>query len=253
VLSGSAVFKAARAVAAQARHVAGILLEANPDDLLLQGGLVCLRGNRDAGVTLGQVADACRPGGAGWSSEATSVGLKADAIFETSHMTYPYGLHLACVEVDVETGIVRVVRYAIAYEVGRAINPQLVEGQLRGGAAQGIGGALLEEFVYGPDGQPTSTSFIDYMLPTAAEVPPIETLILEMSPAPGNPLGARGAGEGGITGCGAAIANAVRDALDLAGPLPGLPLTPSAVSRCRRSAIGRARGGEQPATEIRHD
>jgi carbon-monoxide dehydrogenase large subunit/6-hydroxypseudooxynicotine dehydrogenase subunit gamma len=252
VLSGSAVLKAARAVAQQARHVAGVLLEAHPDDLHLHDGRVSMRSNPDVGVSLGQVADACRPGGAGWSSDATGVGLRAGAIFETSHMTYPYGLHLACVEVDVETGMVRVVRYAVAYEVGRAINPQLVEGQLRGGAAQGIGGALLEEFTYGPDGQPTSTSFIDYMLPTAAEVPPVETLILEMSPAPGNPLGARGAGEGGITACGAAVANAVRDALDLTGPLPGLPLTPSAVSRCRRSTFVGAPGGQQSATENGH-
>jgi carbon-monoxide dehydrogenase large subunit/6-hydroxypseudooxynicotine dehydrogenase subunit gamma len=150
-------------------------------------------------------------------------------VFESPHMTYPYGVHVALVEVDAGTGAVQVLRYAIAYEIGRAINPKLVEGQLRGGAAQGIAGALLEEFRYDEEGQPLSVSFIDYLLPTALEVPVVETLILEDAPSPDNPLGVKGAGEGGITGCGAAIAGAVRDALGQTGPLPGLPLTPATV------------------------
>ena len=90
-------------------------------------------------------------------------------------------------------------RYLVAYEVGRAVNPALVEGQLRGGAAQGIGGALLEEFCYDEAGQPQSATFMDYRMPTAAEVPPIDVLVTQDAPAPGNPLGVRGAGEGGVS------------------------------------------------------
>ena len=100
-------------------------------------------------------------------------------------MTYPYGVHAAVVEVDTGTGRVRVLRYLVAYEVGRAINPMLVEGQLRGGVAQGIGGALLEEFRYDEDGQPQAITFIEYRLPTAAEIPPVDVLLCQDAPSPG--------------------------------------------------------------------
>ena len=120
-------------------------------------------------------------------------------------------------------------RYLVAYEVGRAINPMLVEGQLRGGVAQGIGGALLEEFRYDEAGQPQAITFIEYRLPTAAEIPPVDVLLCQDAPSPGNPLGVMGAGEGGINAVGAAVANAVRDALGLAGGVGRLPLTPARV------------------------
>jgi carbon-monoxide dehydrogenase large subunit len=138
-------------------------------------------------------------------------------------------VHIAVVEIDAGTGLVRVLRYLVAYEVGRAVNPTLVEGQLRGGAAQGIGGALLEEFGYDESGQPQATTFMDYRMPTAAEVPPIDVLVTQDSPAPGNPLGVRGAGEGGINAAGAVLASAVRDALGLAGSVGRLPLTAARV------------------------
>jgi carbon-monoxide dehydrogenase large subunit/6-hydroxypseudooxynicotine dehydrogenase subunit gamma len=144
-------------------------------------------------------------------------------------MTYPYGVHIAVVEVDTGTGGVRVLRYLVGYEVGRAVSPALVAGQLRGGAAQGIGGGLLEEFGYDEAGQPLATTFMDYRMPTAAEVPPIDVLVLEQSPAPGNPLGLRGAGEGGVSASGAVLASAVRDALGLTGSVGRLPLTPARV------------------------
>jgi carbon-monoxide dehydrogenase large subunit/6-hydroxypseudooxynicotine dehydrogenase subunit gamma len=230
VVGGSAVFLAARAVADKARRVAARLLEAADTDVVLAGGRAHVVGAPAVGVTLGEVAMASRPGGAGWEAGDERDGLGARRVFSVEHMTYPYGVHLAQVDVDPGSGAVRVLRYAIAYEVGRAVNPPLVQGQLRGGAAQGIGGALYEEFRYDEAGQPTSASFVDYLIPTAAEVPPVETLVLEAWPAPGNPLGVRGAGEGGITGCGAAIANAVRDALRVRGALPGLPLTPPVVA-----------------------
>ena len=158
-------------------------------------------------------------------------------------MTYPYGVHVAVVEVDPGTGRVQVLRYLVAYEVGRAINPMMVEGQLRGGAAQGIGGALLEEFCYDEAGQPQSATFMDYRMPTAAEVPPIDILIEQQAPAPGNPLGVKGAGEGGVSAAGAAVASAVRDALGLAGSVGRLPLTPARVRALTGSSL---HGGRRP-------
>jgi aerobic carbon-monoxide dehydrogenase large subunit len=156
-------------------------------------------------------------------------------------MTYPHGVHIAVVDVDPGTGQVRVLRYLVACEVGRAINPMLVEGQLQGGAAQGLGGALSEEFTYDGAGQPQATTFMDYLMPTAAEIPPIDVLVSEDAAPPGNPLGVMGAGEGGIAGAGAAVASAVRDALGLAGTVGRLPLTPSRVCALARGdgACGR--------------
>ena len=151
-------------------------------------------------------------------------------------MTYPYGAHAAVVEVDPGTGQVRVLRYLVAYEVGRAVNPMLVEGQLRGGVAQGLGGSLFEEFSYDEAGQPQAITFIEYRIPTAAEVPPVDVLLSQDCPAPGNPLGVMGAGEGGISAVGAAVANAVRDALGLAGGVGQLPLTPARVRRLAEQA-----------------
>jgi len=166
---------------------------------------------------------------AAMGTEAAAGDITARRTFETAHMTYPYGVHIAAVDVDPGTGQVRVTRYLVAYEVGRAINPALVEGQLRGGVAQGVGGALLEEFGYDQDGQPQAISFMDYRMPTAAEVPAIDILLREDARAPGNPLGVMGAGEGGVSAAGAAIANAVRDAIGLAGSVGRLPLTPSRI------------------------
>jgi carbon-monoxide dehydrogenase large subunit/6-hydroxypseudooxynicotine dehydrogenase subunit gamma len=151
-------------------------------------------------------------------------------------MTYPYGVHLAQVEVDPETGGVRVLRYFIAYEVGRAINPALVEAQLAGGAAQGLGGALLEEFRYDAEGQPQSTSFMDYLIPSAAEVPAVGTAIAEDAPSPGTPLGVKGAGEGGVDGAGAAVAAAVEDALGAPRAVAAVPIVPERVRAIARAA-----------------
>ncbi len=226
VVGGSAVLEAARATAATARRVAALLLEASEGEIVLAGGRAGVEGSATRSVSLGEVATACGPGGVAWEPDGEYPGLGARRVFEVSEMTYPYGMHLAQVEVDRDSGAIRLLRFAAAYEVGRAINPKLVEGQIRGGAAQGIGGALYEEFRYDDSGQPVSTSFMDYLIPTAGEIPPIEALILEQAPSHHNPLGTKGAGEGGITAAGAAIANAVRDALGLRGALAGLPITP---------------------------
>jgi carbon-monoxide dehydrogenase large subunit len=152
--------------------------------------------------------------------------ITAEGWFRSNHMNYPYGAHAAVVRVDEASGGVRVERFVVACDIGRAVNPMLVEGQLAGGAAQGIGGALLEEFLYDASAQPLATTFADYLMPTAAEVPPIEVLVTEDAPSPLNPLGVKGAGEGGINAAGAAIAAAVDEALGRPLAVTRLPVTP---------------------------
>ncbi len=122
----------------------------------------------------------------------------------------------------------------LGFDVGRAVNPMLVEGQLHGGAAQAVGGALLEEFLYDAAGNPLASTFMDYLVPTAAEVPAMEVVISEDAPAVHNPLGVKGAGEGGITGLAAAIAGAIDHALDRPGLVRQLPVTPARLMAAQR-------------------
>jgi CO/xanthine dehydrogenase Mo-binding subunit len=156
-------------------------------------------------------------------------------------MCYPYGTHVAVAEVDPGTGGVSLRTYAIAYDVGKAINPMTIEGQLVGGLAQGIGGALFEELAYAEEGQILTTTFMDYLIPTSAEMPErMLTRILEEAPSPWNPLGVKGAGEGGTAGASAAIANAVADALAPLGvEVRELPITPERIVRLVRAARAR--------------
>jgi aerobic carbon-monoxide dehydrogenase large subunit len=153
-------------------------------------------------------------------------GLSAEAEFNSTQMVYPYGAHVVQLAIDGETGGVTIERYLVAFDIGRAVNPMLVEGQMQGGMAQGLGGALYEEFVYGEDGQPLSVTFADYLMPTAREVPEMEIILSEDAPSPLNPLGVKGAGESGITPVGAAIASAIDDALQTPGAVRQLPITP---------------------------
>lgn len=227
VVGGSAVMLAAEATAEKALRVAAELLEASVEDLRLGPSRVEVAGSPEKHLSLGEIAEACDPQRSAAMGEEP--GLGARRTFTVEHMTYPYGVHLAQVEVDPGTGGVEIRRYFVAYEVGRAVNPTLVEGQLIGGAAQGIGGALLEEFSYDASGQPLASTFIDYLEPTAAEVPRVGTLICEDAPSPDNPLGVKGAGEGGVVGCGAAIAGAIEDALGMQGCISTLPITPERV------------------------
>jgi CO/xanthine dehydrogenase Mo-binding subunit len=224
VVGGSAVHKTALAVRERAVQVAARMLEVSVADLEVRCGAVGVVGAPGVSVSLGQVARACRPGSP-YLLPDEPAGLSARRRFEVEHMTYPYGMHVTLVDVDTGTGLVQVLRYLVTYEIGRAINPTMVEGQLVGGVAQGVGGALLEEFRYDDAGQPQAVTFMDYLLPTAAELPNVDILVTEDAPAPGNPLGVKGAGEGGLTAAGAAIAGAVRDALGMAGSVRRLPLT----------------------------
>ena len=145
-------------------------------------------------------------------------------------------MHIAQAAVDPETGGVRIERYAVAYDVGRAVNPAMVEGQIQGGLAQGLGGALFEEFSYDPDGQPLSVTFQDYLMATAAEMPPLDVLIREDAPSPLNPLGLKGAGEAGVNAAGAAVAAAIDDALQRPGFVTRLPMTPQRLRAALKAA-----------------
>jgi aerobic carbon-monoxide dehydrogenase large subunit len=153
-------------------------------------------------------------------------GLSAEGWFDVEHQVYPYGSHAAVVRVDRETGGVTIERYVIGYDIGRAINPMLVKGQIVGGFTQGMGGALLEHFIYNERGDPLCVTFADYLLPTARETPDVEIVLTEEAPSPLNPLGIKGAGESGITAVGATIASAIDDAIGIPGAITELPITP---------------------------
>jgi carbon-monoxide dehydrogenase large subunit len=248
VVGGSAVHQAATAVRERAMQLAARMLETREEDLDLADGSVSVRGDPSARLTLASIARAVEPASK-YLQPGEPAGLSARRRFEVARMTYPYGVHVAVVEVDRGTGQVRVLRYLVAYEVGRAINPMLVEGQLIGGVAQGIGGALFEEFSYDDTGQPQAITFVEYRMPTAAEIPPVDVLLCQDAPSPGNPLGVMGAGEGGVSAAGAAVANAVRDALGLTGSVGQLPLTPARVRALLEQAEAEQAEAEQAEAE----
>ena len=234
VLAGNAVQGAGREVAARMVELTSRMLEVSPDDLELVPGAVQVVGVPGSSATYTEIAAAAQPGSR-YLEDGEAAGLSARYRFSIDHMTYPYGAHFAVVEIDPGTGGVKVLRYLVAYEVGRAVNPALVEDQLRGGVAQGVGGALFEEFAYDENGQPLSATFMDYLLPTAVETPEVELVVCEDSPATTNPLGVRGAGEGGLTAAGAALVTAVRDALG-GVTVSALPMTPDRVLEMMQSA-----------------
>jgi aerobic carbon-monoxide dehydrogenase large subunit len=215
VMTGSATHVAATKLRALALKEAAPLLQTPAEALTIVNGRI-VRKHEPAGPSLALGELARRSGE-----------LTAEGEFVTAHMTYPYGVHVAVVAIDRATGRINVERYGIAYDVGRAVNPKLVEGQLVGGLAQGLGGALSEEFVYDDRGEPLSTTFADYLVLTAHEVPAVDVLLTEDAPAPGNPLGLKGAGEGGVNAVGAAIAAAIDDAIGRPGAVTQLPVTPA--------------------------
>ncbi len=242
VMTGEATRIAALKVREKALAVAADLLQASPSDLDVVGGEV-VRASGGPAMTLAEVARNLLP--AAPARGERTPGLSAEGWYRSEHMTYPYGVHIAEVAVDPGTGEVRLERYHVAYDVGRAVNPMLVEGQIVGGLAQGIGGALFEEFRYDGNGAPLSTTLADYMMPTAAEMPPVEVTVTEDAPSPLNPLGLKGAGEGGVNAAGAAIAAAVDDALRMPGAVTSLPVTPAKV---RALLAARERAAAEPET-----
>ena len=220
VMTGAAVTMAARGLRVRLLDAAAALMQTTAEELTIGDGRITQARLAGASVSIGDAAAFCA------CADGTAC-LTGEATFNTEHMTYPYGIHLAVVRVDPDTFGIFVERFVVAYDVGRAVNPMLIEGQVAGGAAQGIGGALFEEFAYSEHGQPLAASFADYLIPTLHEVPAIEMLLREDAPTPLNPNGVKGAGEGGITAAGAAIAAAVDDALGRRVPIERLPITPT--------------------------
>ena len=241
VTAGNSTYVAARAVRDKAIKVAAHLLEAAPEDLELSGGRVRVRG-ADLSVGLADIAKAVAgmpgfalPGG-------VEPGLEATANWQPPTLVYCNGTHVVTVEVDGETGAVKILSYVVVHDSGRLINPMIVDGQVAGGATHGIGSALYEWMGYDETGQPVTTNFAEYLLPTAPDVPRFDLHHME-SPSPLNPLGVKGAGEGGAIPAAAAIVSAIEDALaPLDISVDQLPVTPP-----RLLALIRAgRSSQQP-------
>ena len=226
---GSAIYGASVRVKEKVLRLAAHILEANPDDLELGEGKVFIRGTPQRSISFGELARAAVPGWASKLPDELEPGLEAIFYFVPPTVTWANAAHVAVIEVDVQTGGIKLLDYIVAHDAGKLINPLLVDGQIHGGVAQGIGAALYEEIVYDPNCQMLSGSFVNYLLPGSMEVPSIKTVHLE-SPSPLNPLGVKGLGEGGAIAPPAAIANALADALlPLATPVNEIPLTPERV------------------------
>ena len=226
VVAGSACHAAAARVREKILELASHELEAAQADLVLEGGRVHVRGDPTGGIALGALAlkanplrGAVRPG--------TEPGLEATAYFGPDRGSTASGVHAMLVEVDPETAQVEIKRYVVVHDCGRVINPMIVEGQIQGGVAHGIGNAFYEQLVYDDEGQLLNASFMDYLLPTATDVPNVETIHRETL-SPLNPLGAKGVGEAGAIPTGALFAQAVEDALAGSGlEILEIPLSPT--------------------------
>jgi aerobic carbon-monoxide dehydrogenase large subunit len=226
---GSAIYGASVRVKEKVLRLAAHILEGNPDDLELGEGKVFIRGTPQRSISFGELARAAVPGWASKLPDELEPGLEAIFYFVPPTVTWANAAHVAVIEVDVQTGGIKLLDYIVAHDAGKLINPLLVDGQIHGGVAQGIGAALYEEIVYDPNCQMLSGSFVNYLLPGSMDVPSIKTVHLE-SPSPLNPLGVKGLGEGGAIAPPAAIANALADALlPLATPVNEIPLTPERV------------------------
>ena len=233
-LGGSAVHNAAGAVRAKAMRIAAHLLEVSHEDLELQEGRFQVVGVPGSGVTwldvAGAAADPSR------LPEDIDPGLREDLDFLQDDATFPFGAHISVVEVDAETGSTRVLKHFAVDDCGRLVNPLLAEGQVHGGIAQGLAQALFEEIVYDADGNPLTTSMLDYTAPMATEMPEVVTAHT-VTPSPLNPLGAKGIGESGTIGSTPAVQNAIIDAVSHLGVRHiDMPLTADRVWRAIREA-----------------
>ncbi len=243
VTAGSSVLLAARAVARKARKLASHVLEVAEDDLELADGRLRVAGARELSVPLGELARILQ-GAPGYGfPPGMEPGLQDSAYFRTDALAYANACHAAEVEVDAETGEVRILRYVALQDSGTLVNPLIVDGQVHGGIAHGVGNALLERMGYDEAGQPMTVSFADYLLPTAPTFPMLETQYRE-TPSPLNPLGAKGAGEVGTIPAAAAVVCAIEDALQPYGVrVTQCPVTPALLVEL----IEEARGVGHPA------
>ena len=230
VTAGSATWQAGHELRDKILQVAEVLLKTNAADISIVGPRVCVMDDPERGVSLVEIAQVANIGRHGITMPAgIEAGVEATAYFAPERASYASGLHAVTVEVDPDTGRITILKYVIGHDCGTVINPKLVDGQVLGGFAHGLGNAMYEEPFYDEAGQPQTTSYLDYALPSAVEVPPVELVHL-YTPSPLNPLGVKGAGEGGTIPVPAAIANAVEDALRPFGVrITALPITPSKV------------------------
>jgi aerobic carbon-monoxide dehydrogenase large subunit len=229
VTAGSSVYLAAKAVKERAIQVAADMLEAAKEDLELNDGDVHVKGVPELKISLGHIARALR-GVPGYSLPSdVEAGLESTKHFRTDSLAYAHSFQACEVEVDIATGEVTILRFVAIQDSGRLVNPMIVEGQMHGGIVHGIGNALFERMGYDDHGQPVTTTFADYLLPTSTEIPNLEIMYHE-SPSPLNPLGAKGVGEGGTVPVAAAVISAVEDALSPFGvKISETPITPERI------------------------
>jgi len=240
VTLSAAIHYASDRLRQKAFAIAANLLECAPADLELRDGGVGIAGVPGAAVSLAKLAQAARPGWDHGRPQGVEAGLEETYYWEPPTVTWSYAAHAAIVEVDPEIGHVRIAKYVIAHDCGVVVNPLLVEGQIAGGTAQGIGGILLEELAYDDAGQLLTGSLADYLVPTADDIPDMQ-MIHQHSPSPLNPLGVKGVGEGGAVAPPAAIANAICDALSPFGvEFNATPIKPEQIVQAVRAAQSRA-------------
>ena len=255
VTAGNAVASAAGKVRDKAVRLAAELLEVAPDDLEVRDGAVSVKGVPDRRLALGALATVANPIRYAYGKEAAEAalrlvkpragavlrdgeepGLEARGYYAPPHATFASGCHAAIVEVEIETGVVRFLEYVVQHDCGRIVNPMIVEGQIHGGVAQGIGGALYERLAYDSAGQPLARTFMEFHIPTAKEVPSMEVVHLE-TPSPLNPLGVKGVGEAGAIPVPALVAEAIDDALAPFGVrVREMPLSPERIRELIRTA-----------------
>jgi aerobic carbon-monoxide dehydrogenase large subunit len=233
---GEAVARATDKVVIKAKAIVAAELEAAPEDIEVSGDTFSVRGSPDKGMALADIAGVAYIGAV---PEGMEPGLEETTFYDPENFVFPFGAHACVVDVDPETGKVKVVRYVAVDDCGRAINPMLIEGQVHGGVVYGIGQALYERVHYDEEGQLVTGTFVDYALPTAAELPSFETDRTE-TPSPVNSMGVKGVGEAGTIAASAAVTSAVIDALRPLGvEFINMPLSPMRVWE----AITEAKGG----------
>ena len=223
-VGGGSTVRATEALATKIRAIAADLLEAAPDDIVLADGRATV-----AGTTVGvALADVANRAWQGWElPDGLDPGLVASATYDPEAFTFSYATHVARAAVDRATGAIEIERYAVVHDCGTMVNPTIVEGQIHGGIAQGLGAALLEQMVHGDDGQPLTTTFLDYTVPTSDSMPPIE-IEHTITPSPFTPGGMKGMGEGGTNGAFVCVVNAVAAAVpDVAARITTTPVTPT--------------------------
>jgi carbon-monoxide dehydrogenase large subunit len=227
-VGGAAVMKAARAAREKVLRIAGHMLEASPEDLEAEDGRIFVRGTPSAQVTMADIGRAAYIR-AIELPEGEDPGIETVEAFDPPQFAWPYGANVAVVEVDVETGEVSFLDYIYVHDCGTIVNPTIVEGQIQGGVAQGIGAALFEVLPYDDDGQPLFATFMEYVLPTAAELPRL-AMEHQHTPSPNIPGGMKGVGEAGAIGSPSAVVAAIEDALEPYGArITETPVTPAAI------------------------